>query len=152
MSEAMLALLGFATIIIVIALLLRNVTVPALAFVSVSTVTGAILVATGTFTIEEMGEFVTAGVSGVHGTAALFIFSVLFFGIMTDVGMFDKIINALMKKVGSNVVGVSGNAPGLQTSEYETDNSDAHLCICNGCNEPSAMGWTDNACGYCPWN
>lgn len=37
MSEAMLALLGFATIIIVIALLLRNVTVPALAFVSVST-------------------------------------------------------------------------------------------------------------------
>lgn len=41
MSEAMLALLGFATIIIVIALLLRNVTVPALAFVSVSTVTGA---------------------------------------------------------------------------------------------------------------
>ena len=68
MSEAMLALLGFATIIIVIALLLRNVTVPALAFVSVSTVTGAILVATGTFTIEEMGEFVTAGVAGVHGT------------------------------------------------------------------------------------
>ena len=175
MSEAMLALLGFATIIIVIALLLRNVTVPALAFVSVSTVTGAILVATGTFTIEEMGEFVTAGVAGVHGTASLFIFSVLFFGIMTDVGMFDKIINALMKKVGSNVVGVammtciiamighldgglyipdhnSGNAPGLQTSEYETDNSDAHLCICNGCNEPSAMGRTDNACGYCPWN
>ena len=43
MSEAMLALLGFATIIVVIALLLRNVTVPALAFVSVSTVTGAIL-------------------------------------------------------------------------------------------------------------
>ena len=107
MSEAMLALLGFATIIIVIALLLRNVTVPALAFVSVSTVTGAILVATGTFTIEEMGEFVTAGVAGVHGTAALFIFSVLFFGIMTDVGMFDKIINALMKKVGSNVVGIA---------------------------------------------
>lgn len=95
---------------------------------------------------------------------------------MTDVGMFDKIINALMKKVGSNVVGVammtciiamidiwmeavlyipdhnSGNAPGLQTSEYETDNSDAHLCICNGCYEPSAMGRTDNACGYCPWN
>ena len=99
MSEAMLALLGFATIIIVIALLLRNVTVPALAFVSVSTVTGAILVATGTFTIKEMGEFISAGVSGVHGTAALFIFSVLFFGIMTDVGMFDKIINALMKKV-----------------------------------------------------
>lgn len=107
MSETMLAVLGFATIIMIIVLLLRNVTVPALAFVGVSTVTSLILVATGTFTVEEMGEFIASGVSGVHSTAALFIFSVLFFGIMTDVGMFDRIINALMKKVGSNVVGVA---------------------------------------------
>jgi len=107
MNETMLALLGFATIIMIIVLLLRNVTVPALAFIGVSTVTALILVATGTFTISEMGEFIKAGVAGVHSTAALFIFSVLFFGIMTDAGMFDRIINALMKKVGSNVVGVA---------------------------------------------
>lgn len=107
MSETMLAVLGFATIIMIIVLLLRNVTVPALAFIGVSTVTAAILVATGTFTIKEMGEFIGAGVEGVHSTAALFIFSVLFFGIMTDVGMFDRIINALMKRVGNNVVGVA---------------------------------------------
>lgn len=107
MNETMLALLGFATIIMIIVLLLRNVTVPALAFAGVSTVTTAILVLTGTFTVKEMGEFIASGVEGVHSTAALFIFSVLFFGIMTDVGMFDRIINALMKKVGSNVVGVA---------------------------------------------
>lgn len=107
MNETMLALLGFATIIMIIVLLLRNVTVPALAFAGVSTVTTAILVLTGTFTVKEMGEFIASGVAGVHSTAALFIFSVLFFGIMTDVGMFDRIINALMKKVGSNVVGVA---------------------------------------------
>lgn len=107
MNETMLAVLGFATIIMIIVLLLRNVTVPALAFIGVSTVTAAILVATGTFTIAEMGDFISAGVAGVHSTAALFIFSVLFFGIMTDAGMFDKIINALMKKVGSNIVGVA---------------------------------------------
>ena len=35
MSDTILALLGFATVIAVIVLLLRNVTVPALAFVSV---------------------------------------------------------------------------------------------------------------------
>ena len=80
MNETMLALLGFATIIAIIVLLLRNVTVPALAFVGVSTITTAILVLTGTFTVEEMGDFIAAGVSGVHSTAALFIFSVLFFG------------------------------------------------------------------------
>lgn len=107
MNETMLAILGFATIIMIIVLLLRNVTVPALAFAGVSTVTTAILVLTGTFTVKEMGEFIASGVAGVHSTAALFIFSVLFFGIMTDVGMFDRIINALMKKVGSNVVGVA---------------------------------------------
>lgn len=107
MNETMLAVLGFATIIMIIVLLLRNVTVPALAFVGVSTVTTAILVLIGTFTVKEMGEFIASGVAGVHSTAALFIFSVLFFGIMTDVGMFDRIINALMKRVGNNVVGVA---------------------------------------------
>ena len=103
----MLAVLGFATVITIIVLLLKNVTVPSLAFVGVSTVTTAILVLTGTFTVKEMGDFIKAGVLGVHGTAALFIFSVLFFGIMTDAGMFDKIIGKLMQKVGSNVVGVA---------------------------------------------
>ena len=107
MSETVLALLGFATVIAVIVLLLRNVTVPALAFVSVSTITAIILVATGAFTLDEMAGFIKSGVSGVHGTAVLFIFSVLFFGVMTDAGMFDKIIGALMKKVGNNVVGVA---------------------------------------------
>ena len=107
MSETVLALLGFATVITVVLLLLRNVTVPALGFVGVSTITSIILVATGTFTLDDMAGFIKAGVSSVHGTAVLFIFSVLFFGVMTDTGMFDKIINALMKKVGNNVVGVA---------------------------------------------
>ena len=53
----MLALLGFVTIIAVITLLLKNVTVPSLAFVSVATITSAILVATGTFSVSEMGDF-----------------------------------------------------------------------------------------------
>ena len=40
-------------------------------------------------------------------TAALFVFSVLFFGIMTDAGMFDVIIDKLMKCVCDNVIGVT---------------------------------------------
>ena len=107
MNETKLALLGFATIIMIFVLLLRNVTVPALAFIGVSCVSALILVLTGTFTVKEVGDFIKAGVADVHSTAALFIFSVLFFGIMTDAGMFDSIINALMKKVGHNVIGVA---------------------------------------------
>ena len=107
MSAFALAMLGFVTVIVIITLLLRNVTVPSLAFVSVSTVTAIILVLTRTFTLDEMAGYIKAGVNGVNSTAILFIFSVLFFGIMTDAGMFDTIINALMKKVGNNVVGVA---------------------------------------------
>ena len=107
MSTFALAMLGFATVVVIISLLLNNVTVPSLAFVSVSTVTAAILVLTRTFTLDEMAGYIKAGVNGVNSTAILFIFSVLFFGIMTDAGMFDTIINALMKKVGNNVVGVA---------------------------------------------
>ena len=107
MSETVLALLGFVTVIAVIVLLLRNVTVPSLAFVGVSTITAIILVVTKAFTLDEVAGFIKEGVKGVHGTAVLFIFSVLFFGVMTDAGMFDKIIGALMKKVGNNVVGVA---------------------------------------------
>nr|WP_262066244.1 citrate:proton symporter [Aequitasia blattaphilus] len=107
MSEVMLAVLGFAAIIMVITLLLRNVTIPSIAFIGVGLLTSVVLVVTRTFSINEMGEFVKEGVADVHGTAALFIFSVLFFGIMNDVGMFDRIINALVKKVGDNVIGVT---------------------------------------------
>lgn len=106
-NETMLAVLGFATILMVIVLLLKNVTIPSLAFIGVSSVTAVILVATGTFTIEEVGDFISSGVAGTSSTACLFLFSVLFFGIMTDAGMFDKIINALVKRVGNNVLGVT---------------------------------------------
>ena len=66
MNETLLALLGFATILGIIVLLLRNVTVPSLAFIGVSTITSAILVLSGTFTLKEMGDFVKAGVADVH--------------------------------------------------------------------------------------
>ena len=39
--------------------------------------------------------------------AALFIFSITFFGIMTDAGMFDRIIDALVGRAGNNVVAIT---------------------------------------------
>lgn len=107
MSQLALAILGFATIIVIIVLLLKNVTGPVQAFIGVSIITALVLVLTGTFTLSEMGDFIADGVKDVHATAVLFIFSVLFFGIMSDVGLFDRIIDALMKRVGDNVVGVA---------------------------------------------
>ena len=107
LTPTLLALLGFATIIGIIFVLLKNWTGPMIAFIAVPTITAIILVLTGTASLEDIGAFVKKGVQSVHGTAVLFIFSVTFFGIMTDAGMFDVIINALVKRVGNNVVGVA---------------------------------------------
>ena len=52
-------------------------------------------------------DLIKGGFKSTGPTAALFVFSVLFFGIMTDAGMFDVIINKLMKYVGDNVIGVT---------------------------------------------
>ena len=56
MNETMLALLGFVTIITVIVLLLKNVTVPSLAFISVATASSAVLVLTRTFSLQEITD------------------------------------------------------------------------------------------------
>ena len=106
MSEFMLGILGFITIIAIIVLLLKSKTVPMMAFIVVPTIAAAVLVLTGTYTISEIGDFISAGISGTSSTACLFVFSIMFFGIMTDAGMFDRIIGALMSKVGDSVTGV----------------------------------------------
>lgn len=106
MGSIALAILGFLAIIGVIVVLMKNWTTPAMAFLAVAVITGLILVLTGTADVKTVGNFAKDGIKSVHNTAILFIFSVLFFGIMTDAGMFDVIINALTKNVGNSVVGV----------------------------------------------
>ena len=66
-----------------------------------------ILVIGGYYDFEQVGKLIKSGFSSTSPTAALFVFSVLYFGIMTDAGMFDVIIDKLMKLVGDNVIGVS---------------------------------------------
>lgn len=54
---------------------------------------GVILVFSGYYTWDNFAKLIKSGFSSTGPTAALFIFSVLYFGIMTDAGMFDVIIN-----------------------------------------------------------
>ena len=67
---------------------------------------GAILVFGGYYSWENIGKLIKSGFSSTGPTAALFVFSVLYFGIMTDAGMFDVIIGKLMLLVKDNVIGV----------------------------------------------
>ena len=107
MSETLVGILGLITIVVIVWVLFNSKTVPSIAFVVFPSILAVILVAGGYFSIGNIGAMIKAGFNSTGPTAALFVFSVLYFGIMSDVGMFDVIIAKLMKLVGDNVVGVS---------------------------------------------
>jgi CitMHS family citrate-Mg2+:H+ or citrate-Ca2+:H+ symporter len=70
-------------------------------------VLGIILVIGGYYTLDDLAALIKSGFGSTGPTAALFVFSVLYFGIMTDAGMFDVIIDKLMGLVGDSVIGVT---------------------------------------------
>ena len=94
-----LGLAGFALMILIVALLLWGKRTPAVVFILLPIIVGF---AVG-FTAEEMSGYIASGVSGVATTAILFIFAVLFFGVMNDAGVFDVIVGKVLKLVGNNI-------------------------------------------------
>ncbi len=107
MSNLVVGLLGLATIVAIVVTLFRSKTQPAIAFIVFPAILGLILVIFGRNSFDDLATMIKSGFSSTGPTAALFVFSVLYFGVMTDAGMFDAIIGRLMKLVGDNVVGVA---------------------------------------------
>ena len=107
MSEAVVGILGLLCIVAIVVTLFQSRTQPAIAFIVFPTILGLILVLTGRHSFDDLAAMIKAGFNSTGPTAALFVFSVLYFGIMTDAGMFDVIIGKLMKLVGDNVIGVT---------------------------------------------
>jgi citrate-Mg2+:H+ or citrate-Ca2+:H+ symporter, CitMHS family len=93
----MLALSGFLTILILLAVIARRIMTPLSALIAIP-VASALLTGFGVKT----AAFMLHGVQGVAGVAGMFIFAILFFGIMTDAGMLDPIIDLILRTVGSN--------------------------------------------------
>ena len=106
MSNTIVGILGLLTIIAIVVTLFKSKTQPAIAFIVWPTILALILIISGRITGENFSAMIKSGFSSTGPTAALFVFSVLYFGIMTDAGMFDVIINKLMKMVGDSIVGV----------------------------------------------
>ena len=106
MSNTVVGILGLLTIIAVVVTLFKSKTQPAIAFIAYPFILGLILVAGGRIDFSNLTAMIKAGFNSTAPTAALFVFSVLYFGIMTDAGMFDVIIGKLMKLIGNNVIGV----------------------------------------------
>lgn len=106
MSELVVGILGFACITGIVVTLFKSKTLPSIAFIVFPMILASVLVAGGYYTWDNIGSLIKGGFGSTGPTAALFVFSVLYFGIMTDAGMFDVIIGKLMKLVKDNVVGV----------------------------------------------
>lgn len=97
---SVLGVAGFALMIIIVVLLLKGKSAPATIFILAPIIVGFLV----GFTPAEMSEYIASGVSGVSTTAILFIFAVMFFGVMNDAGVFDRIVSAVLKLVGNNVL------------------------------------------------
>lgn len=95
----MLALIGFLIIIVMMVLVFKSKALPAFCF-AVLPIIGAFICG---FNLTEISEFIGKGVGSTWQTAILFIFSVTYFGIMNDAGLFDKLVDGLVQKAGKNI-------------------------------------------------
>ncbi len=105
-SNVFVGILGLLTIAAIVLVLFKSKMQPAFAFIVFPAILVIILVLLGRYSFDNAATMIKSGFSSTGPTAALFVFSVLYFGIMTDAGMFDVIIGKLMKLVGDNVIGV----------------------------------------------
>ncbi|NKI70619.1 citrate transporter [Collimonas pratensis] len=92
----MLALLGFITIVTLLAAILTKKMSPLVALISIPIIAALI----GGFGLET-SKFIVAGITNIAPVAGMFVFAILFFGIVTDAGMLDPIIAAILRIVGS---------------------------------------------------
>jgi len=99
----MLSIIGLITIVIIVALLISGKVSPIVGLVLVP-VAGAFAAGFG---FDEIGVFFTEGTTKVASVAIMFIFAILFFGIMQDVGLFDPLINKMIAISRGNVIAVA---------------------------------------------
>ena len=115
----MLAVLGFVTVILMLVLIMTKKASPLVALIAVPVVTGIIAcfffvtdpegapgVVNALANFKSLGGMITgsAGIGSVAATGVMFIFSILFFGILTDAGTFRPIIKKILSVVGTDPV------------------------------------------------
>lgn len=94
-----LAIIGFALMLVLMFVLIKEKLSPPVAFILLPVIAAVI----AGFNVEEISGFVATGLSTMLETAVLFIFSISYFTLMSEAGLFDPIINFLIKKVGKSV-------------------------------------------------
>ena len=92
----MLALLGFVTVGLLLALIMSRRMSPLVALIAVPTV-AAVLAGSG----GQIGKFVLSGLQQTAPVAAMFVFAILYFGVMTDAGLLDPVVDRILRGIGT---------------------------------------------------
>jgi citrate-Mg2+:H+ or citrate-Ca2+:H+ symporter, CitMHS family len=92
----MLALLGLATIVLLLGVIMTKRMSPLVALIVIPTAAALV----GGFGLET-GKFVTTGLQNLAPVVGMFVFAILYFGIVTDAGMLDPIIDGILRVVGT---------------------------------------------------
>ena len=93
----MLALVGLATVIVLLVVIATRLMSPLVALIVVP-VTAALVAGFGVRT----AQFMLGGLQQTASVAAMFVFAILYFGIMTDAGMLDPVVDRILRAVGTN--------------------------------------------------
>ena len=95
-SRPMLALLGLLTIVVLLAAIISKRMSPLVALIAVPVVAALV----GGFGLDT-GKFIVRGIRDVAPVAGMFIFAILYFGIVTDAGLLDPVIDRILRAVGT---------------------------------------------------
>ena len=90
-----LALLGLLTIVSVLVAIMSKRVTPLVALIVLPIVAAL----AGGFGLQT-GTFALAGIKETAPVAAMFVFAILFFGVMTDAGLLDPIVGGMLRAVG----------------------------------------------------
>lgn len=91
----MLALLGAATVAVLLATIMLNLLSPLVALIAVPIAAALV----GGFGLG-ISKMIVTGISSISSVAGMFVFAILFFGVMTDAGLLDPIIARILRVVG----------------------------------------------------
>ena len=97
----MLSAFGFGTILVLMIVLRKKWMSPVVALALIPTIS-CILAGQA----KDLGSYIATGVKGVATNGIIFIFAVCFFGILTDAGVFDPLVNGIIKLTKGDVVKV----------------------------------------------
>ena len=95
----MLSIIGFATILIIVLILIQGKMTPIIPLIIIP-----LIGSRSGIKITEVGNFFSDGLISVIQVAVMFIFAILFFGIMQDAGLFDPIIDRMIAVTDGNVI------------------------------------------------